>query len=64
MEISVEGNCILKHETGGLGKRKYPLAHLKRYHERNLVVGIEEETEELVEEEEITEENSIEVGEY
>ena len=62
MEISVEGNCTLKHETGGLAKRKYPLAHLKRYHERNLVVGGGEETEELVEEEEITEENSIEVG--
>ena len=59
----MEGNCTLKHETGGLAKRKYPLAHLKRYYERNLVVGSEEETEELVEEEEITEENSIEVGE-
>ena len=57
MEISVEGNCTLKHETGGVAKRKYPLAHLKRYHKRNLVVGSEEETEELVEEEEITEEN-------
>ena len=63
MDISVEGNCTLKHETGGVAKRKYPLAHLKRYHERNLVVGSEEEKEELVEEEEITEENSIEVGE-
>ena len=63
MDISVEGNCTLKHETGGVAKRKYPLAHLKRYHERNLEVGSEEETEELVEEEEITEENSIEVGE-
>ena len=38
------------------------MAHLKRYHERNLVVGSEEETEELVEDEEIKEENSIEVG--
>ena len=63
MDISVEGNCTLKHETGWVAKRKYPLAHLKRYHERNLVVGSEEEKEELVEEEEITEENSIEVGE-
>ena len=63
MDISVEGNCTLKHETGGVAKRKYPLAHLKRYHERNLVVGSEEEKEELVEEEEITEENLIEVGE-
>ena len=63
MDISVEGNCTLKHETGGVAKRKYPLAHLKRYHERNLVVGSEEEKEELVEEEEITEENSIEVRE-
>ena len=63
MEISVEGNCTLKHESGGIAKRKYPLAHLKRYHERNLVVGSEEETERnIVEEEEIKEENLIEVG--
>ena len=62
MEISVEGNCTLKHESGGTTKKKYPLAHLKRYHERNLVVGSEEETEELLEDEEIKEENSIEVG--
>ena len=57
MEISVEGNCTLKHKSGGLAKRKYPLAHLKRYHERNLVVGSEEETEEHFKEEEIKEEN-------
>ena len=63
MEFSVEGNCTLKHERGGVAKRKYRSAYLKRYHERNLVVGSEEETEELVEEEEIIEENSIEVGE-
>ena len=62
MEISVEGNCTLKHESGGIAKRKYPSAHLKRYHEINLVVGSEEETEEYFEEEEIKEENSIEVG--
>ena len=42
MEISGEGNCTLKHESGGIAKRKYPLAHLKRYNERNLVVGSEE----------------------
>ena len=63
MDISVEGNCTLKHETGGVAKRKYPLAHLKRYNERNLAVGSEEETEKLFEEEEIKGENSIEVGE-
>ena len=62
MEISAKGNCTLKHEPGGTTKKKYPLAHLKRYHERNLVVGSEEEREELVEDEEIKEENSIEVG--
>ena len=44
MEISGEGNCTLKYESGGTTKKKYPLAHLKRYHERNLVVGSEEET--------------------
>ena len=62
MEISVEGNCTLKHESGGIAKRKYPLAHLKRYNERNLVVGSEEETEEHFEEDDIKEENLIEVG--
>ena len=61
-EISVEGNCTLKHESGRVAKRKYPLAHLKRYHKRNHVVGSEEETEEPFEEEEIKGENSIEVG--
>ena len=64
MEISVEGNCTLKHESGGTTKKKYPLAHLKRYHERNLVVGSEEEREKLVEDEEIKEGNSIEVGKF
>ena len=62
MEISVEGNCTLKHKSGGTAKKKYSLAHLKRYHKINLVVGSEEEREELVEDEEIKEENSIEVG--
>ena len=61
MEISVEGNCTLKHETRGIAKRKYPLAHLKRYNERNLVVGSEEEIEEGLEEVEKTEENQIEI---
>ena len=62
LEISSEGNCTLKHETGGVAKRKYLLAHLKRYNEQNLVVGSEEEIEEFVEGEDITVESSIEVG--
>ena len=62
IDISVEGNCTLKHETGGIAKRKYPLAHLKRYNKRNLVVGSEEEIEEGLEEDKIIEENHIEIG--
>ena len=58
MDISEEGNCTLKHESGGIASRRYPLAHLKRYNERNLVVG----SEELFEEDDIKEENLIEVG--
>ena len=42
MEISVQGNCTLKHKSGGSAKKKYPLAHLKRYHKRNLVVDSEQ----------------------
>ena len=45
MEISEEGNCTLKHESGGIASRRYPLTHLKRYNERDLVVGSEEESE-------------------
>ena len=62
MEISEDGNCTLKHESGGIASRRYPLAHLKRYNERNLVVGSEEESEKLFEEDDIKEEKSIEVG--
>ena len=39
-EISKAGNCTLKHVEGSVEKTKHPLAHLKLYHERNLVVDI------------------------
>ena len=38
IEISDAGNCTLKHDQGHIKKRKHPLAHLKLYNERNLVV--------------------------
>ena len=39
-EISKAGNCTLKHVEGSVKKTKHPLAHLKLYHEQNLVVDI------------------------
>ena len=53
LEISKEENCTLKHELGEVAKKKYPLAYLKMYHERNLIVGSEEEENEFVEGEEV-----------
>ena len=46
LDISKAGNCILKHKEGAIKKTKHPLAHLKQYHERNLVVESESESEE------------------
>ena len=46
LDISKAGNCTLKHKEGGLKKTKHPLAHLKQYHERNLVVESESDIEE------------------
>ena len=47
IEISDACNCTLKHEEGQIKKRKHPLAHLKMYNERNLV--IESDSEEVEE---------------
>ena len=48
IEISDVGNCTLRHEEGEIKKRKHPLAHLKLYNERNLVVESDsEEVEEI-----------------
>ena len=48
IEISDVGNCILKHEQREIKKREHPLAHLKMYNERNLVVeSSSEEAEEI-----------------
>ena len=49
-DISKAGNCTLKHKEGAVKKTKHPLAHLKQYHERNLVVESENEIEENREE--------------
>ena len=46
LDISKAGNCTLKHKEGVFKKTKHPLAHLKQYHERNLVVESETEIEE------------------
>ena len=46
LDISKAGNCTLKHKEGAVKKTKHPLAHLKQYHERNLVVESENEIEE------------------
>ena len=46
LDISKAGNCTLKHKEGAVKKTKHPLAHLKQYHERNLVVDSENEIEE------------------
>ena len=46
LDISKAGNCTLKHKEGAIKKTKHPLAHLKQYHERNLVVESESEIEE------------------
>ena len=46
LDISKAGNCTLKHKEGTVKKTKHPLAHLKQYHERNLVVESESEIEE------------------
>ena len=46
LDISKAGNCTLKHNEGTVKKTKHPLAHLKQYHERNLVVESESEMEE------------------
>ena len=47
LHISKAGNCTLKHKEGAVKKKqKHPLAHLKEYHERNLVVESENEIEE------------------
>ena len=46
LDISKAGNCTLKHKDGAVKKNKHPLAHLKQYNERNLVVESEIEVEE------------------
>ena len=46
LDISKAENCTLKHKEGAVKKTKHPLAHLKQYHERNLVVESENEIEE------------------
>ena len=46
LDISKAGNCTLKHKDGAEKKTKHPLAHLKQYNERNLVVESEIEVEE------------------
>ena len=46
LDISKAGNCTLKNKEGAVKKTKHPLAHLKQYHERNLVVESENEIEE------------------
>ena len=46
LDILRAGNCTLKHKEGAIKKTKHPLAHLKQYHERNLVVESESEIEE------------------
>ena len=46
LDISKAGNCTLKHKEGAVKKTKHPLAHLKQYHEKNLVVESENEIEE------------------
>ena len=46
LDISKAGNCTLKHKEGAIKKTKHPLAHLKQYHERNLVVESESDIEE------------------
>ena len=46
LDILKAGNCTLKHKEGAVMKTKHPLAHLKQYHERNLVVESEHEIEE------------------
>ena len=43
--ISNTGNCTLRHEEGNLKKTKHPLAHLKLYHDRNLIVQSDDESE-------------------
>ena len=43
--ISNAGNCTLRHEEGTLKKTKHPLAHLKLYHDRNLIVQSDDESE-------------------
>ena len=45
MDISKAGNCTLKHKEGAIKKTKHPLAYLKQYHERNLVVESESDIE-------------------
>ena len=49
LDISKAGNCTLKHKEGAVKKTKHPLAHLKQYHERNLVVESDNEVEENTE---------------
>ena len=61
IDISKLGNCTLKHSEGSIKKTKDPLAHLKLYHERNLVIDsgneeTEKEKEELGSIEEISKE--------
>ena len=46
LDISKAGNCTLKHKEGAVKKTKHPLAHLKQYHKRNLVLESEHEIEE------------------
>ena len=46
LDISKAGNCTLKHKEGAIKKTKHPLAHLKQYHERNLVGESESDVEE------------------
>ena len=46
LDISKAANCTLKHKEGAVKKTKHPLAHLKQYHKRNLVVESENEIEE------------------
>ena len=45
LDISKAGNCTLKHKEGAIKKTKHPLAHLKQYYERNLVVERESDVE-------------------
>ena len=46
LDILRAGNCTLKHKESAIKKTKHPLAHLKQYHKRNLVVESESEIEE------------------